>query len=72
MKITVRVKPNARVDDVAREGEVFLVKTRAQPHEGKANDAVIRLIANYFKVPRSSVSIVSGLNSRNKIIEISD
>lgn len=71
MKYSVKVKPKARIDEVTREGEVLIIKTKEPAHEGKANSAVIRLAAEFFRVPRSSVRIVSGLSSRNKIIEIS-
>jgi uncharacterized protein (TIGR00251 family) len=72
MKYAVKVKPNARIDEVIREGEMLIIKTKEPPHEGKANLAVIRLAAQFFKIPRSSVRIVSGLSSRNKVIEITD
>lgn len=70
MKYSVKVKPNARTDEVSREGDILIIKTKEPPHEGKANTAVIRLAAQFFKVPRSAVRIVSGLGSRNKVIEI--
>ena len=38
--------------------------------DGKANDAVIAILADYFEVSKSKVKIVGGLKSRNKIIEI--
>lgn len=70
MKITVKVKPNARTEEVIKEGDILTIKTKEPPREGKANNAVIRLAAEYYKLPRSAVRIISGLNSRNKIIEI--
>ena len=71
MKYSVKVKPGARTDEVFREGEILIIKTKEPPREGRANTAVIRLAAQFFKVPRSEVRIVSGLASRNKVIEIS-
>jgi uncharacterized protein YggU (UPF0235/DUF167 family) len=70
MKISVKVKPNARTEKVTEENGTLLIKTREPAREGKANEAVIRLSALYYKVPRSAIRIVSGLNGRNKIIEI--
>jgi uncharacterized protein len=72
MKISVKVKTNARTEEVTLESGVYIVKTRAQPHEGKANEAVIRLLAGYFKKPKSAIRIVTGAASKNKIIEIPD
>jgi uncharacterized protein (TIGR00251 family) len=70
MRYQVKVKPNSKTDEVIREGDTLIIRTRESAHEGKANSAVIRLAAEFFKVSRSSVRIVSGLSSRNKVIEI--
>ncbi len=70
MKISVKVKTGARVEEVTKENGVYLVKTKAPPHDGKANAAIIKLLAEYFKKPRSAIRIVTGAGSRNKIIEI--
>ncbi len=72
MRIFVKVKPNAKIEKVERIDEVHLiVSVKAPPVEGKANDAVLRLLADYFKVPRGNVKIISGLSSKNKVVEIS-
>lgn len=70
MKIQVKVKPNSRVEEVSRDGDIFLVRVKEPPKEGKANKAVVKLLAEYFKVPQHSVRVVSGLGSKNKVIEI--
>jgi len=70
MKIQVKVKPNSRTEEVSREGDDFVVKVREPPREGKANQAVITLLAEHFGVSRSQVRILSGFRSRNKIIEV--
>ena len=70
MKILVKVAPNSRVEEVHKEADRWLVRVKEPPREGKANRAVIKLLAEYFKVSQGSVSVVSGLGSRNKIIEI--
>ncbi len=72
VKFSVKIKTNARADEVIREGNQLSIKTKELPVEGRANKAVIRLISDYFGVPQSSVRIVSGLNSKNKIIEVKD
>ncbi len=71
MKITVLAKPNARREEVEelKEGS-FRVSVRESPHEGKANTATIRALAEYFSVPASCVQILSGHTSRQKLIEI--
>ena len=72
MRITVKVKPNSRINEVTKDNDEFVVKVKDPPKEGKANKSMIRLLAGYFKVPMDSVRIVSGSASRNKIIEISE
>lgn len=48
----------------------FVVYVSQPPEKGKANQAVIKIIAEYFKVSQKMVSIIFGATSRNKIIEI--
>jgi len=70
LKIRIRVAPRSSRDEVVKTGDDYLVRVKAQPKEGKANEAVIKLLAEYFEVTRSSVRITSGLSGRNKIVEI--
>lgn len=70
MKIKVKVTPNSKIEEVSRDGDRFIVRVKEPPKGGKANKAVIKLLAEYFKVPQSSVRFVSGLGSKNKVIEI--
>ena len=71
MRLRVRVKPGARVDSVSREPDgSLLVSVRARPQEGKANDAVVKAVAKFLRVPKSSVQITSGLSSRTKTLEV--
>ena len=70
MKIKVRVSPRSSRDEVVKAGDDYVVRVKAQPREGKANEAVIKLLAEHFGVTRSSVRITSGLSGRNKIVEI--
>jgi uncharacterized protein (TIGR00251 family) len=70
MKYIARVKAAARVDEVINEGNTLFIKTKAPAREGKANKAIIELLADFFKVNQSAIVIKSGLNGKNKIIEI--
>jgi len=72
MKIQAKVKPNSKTEEVSPEGGAFVVKVKEPPREGKANQAVIRLLAEHFGVPQSRVRIISGFRSKNKIIEIAE
>jgi uncharacterized protein (TIGR00251 family) len=70
MKIQVKVKPNSRTEEINQEGDSFIVKVKEPPKEGKANQAVIKLLAEHFGVPQSQVRILSGLRSRSKVVEV--
>jgi uncharacterized protein (TIGR00251 family) len=70
MRIQVKVKPNSRTEEVTREGDSFIVKVKEPPREGKANQAVIKLLAEHFSVPQSQVRILSGFSSKNKVVEV--
>lgn len=70
MKISVLVKPNARQNKVEQSETGYLIWTQAPPTENKANKAVIELLSEYFNIPKSKISIVSGLKSKRKIIDL--
>jgi uncharacterized protein len=69
--IQVKVKPSSRESLVEElEDGSFLVKLKAQPVDGKANAELIALLAKYFKVSRTSVTIKSGADARTKVVKI--
>jgi len=72
MRIPVKVKPNSKTEEVYQEGSGFVVKVKQPPKEGKANQAVTRLLAEHFGVPQSQVRILSGFKKRDKIVEIAE
>jgi uncharacterized protein (TIGR00251 family) len=70
-RINVKVKPNARVNSIVKNAEdSFEVKVTVPPEKGKANDKVIELLADYFKVPKSFITLVSGQSYKQKVFEI--
>lgn len=71
MKIFVRAKPNSKFVKVEKISDTeFRVAVCEPPKGGKANEAIIRVLAEYFRVPKSQVIIKTGQGSRNKIVEI--
>ncbi len=70
MKIQIKVTANARVEEVVKGESGYNVRVKAPAKEGKANRAVVKALAEHFKVPQSSIRILSGLNGKNKIVEI--
>jgi uncharacterized protein (TIGR00251 family) len=67
----VRVAPGARrTRVVGRHGDSWKVAVAAAPERGKANDAVVELLARTLGVPRRDISVVSGHTAREKIVEL--
>jgi len=70
MRVSVLVVPNARKNGVVEEGDHLKVYVRAPPVKGKANEAVIEVLAEFFGVKKSDIRIISGERSREKVVEI--
>ena len=72
MKIHVKGKPNSKAEELSHEGNSLIIKVKEPPKEGKANQAVIKLLAEHSGVPQSQVRILSGFRSKNKVIEVAE
>jgi hypothetical protein len=71
MKITVRVKPNARKNEVKQiDANNFVVSVTAPPVDDKANEKVVELLAEYFGKPKRSITIIRGGTGKIKVVEI--
>ena len=71
MKISVKVKPNSKEETVVPAGEnQYIIRVKEKALEGRANEAVIRSVSEYFHTSKSRIAVIKGLKSRNKIIEI--
>ena len=71
MKVSVKVIAHASRDAIEElGGNKFKVWVRALPEKGKANEAVIKILALNFDVPVGRVKLVSGLASAQKVFEI--
>ena len=55
---------------VGKHGTAWKIRVAAPPEGGKANDAVLRLLADTLQVPRRDVEIVSGHGAREKIVAL--
>ncbi|MCV7100153.1 DUF167 domain-containing protein [Mycobacterium palustre] len=70
--VVVRVKPGSRkgpLIEVGLDGELT-VYVREPAVDGKANEAVTRLLAKHFQLPKSRVELVSGVTSRRKVFRL--
>ena len=72
VRLRLRVSPGAaRAAVVGRHGDGWKVRVAARPSRGRANDAVVTLIADTLGVAWPNVRVVSGLSSRDKVVELS-
>lgn len=80
MKIFVKAKTGAKENRVIPpplklipeiEND-YIVLTKERPVEGRANETIVKLLAEYFKIPRSQVRLISGAASKRKMFEIGD
>jgi uncharacterized protein len=68
-RLRFRVSPRARRSElVGRHGDGWKVRVTAAPQGGKANEAVLDLLAERLELPRRSLSIVSGHTAREKVV----
>jgi uncharacterized protein (TIGR00251 family) len=71
MIFRVRVKSNAKTDSITvKENNELEVRVSAPPVDGKANKYLIQYLSGIFKVSKSAVVILKGLNTPYKTIEI--
>ena len=70
--IRVKVKPNARTSHLQppEDAGPWLAHLKSPPVEGKANQELLMLVADHFKVPRSAVTITAGQKGRLKRVKV--
>ncbi len=69
--LEVRVQPRARRNEVVGwQGTTLRVRVTAPPADGRANQAVVELLAEALGLPRSSIRLVSGAASRDKLFRV--
>lgn len=73
MKIIIKAKPGAREDKIEKVDEAnYIVHVQAPPIDGKANAAIVKILASHFDVSQSLVEIISGHMARVKVVEINN
>lgn len=70
MRLSVLVTPKSKHEKVEKTPSGYVVYVKEPPVDNRANEAVIRALADFFKIPRSQIAIRSGLKSRHKVIEV--
>jgi uncharacterized protein (TIGR00251 family) len=67
----VNFKPNSKQQKITEyEDGSLIVHLKSPPVDGKANEELIKLLAEKFDVPKSDIRIKSGLSSRQKLVKI--
>ena len=69
--LTLHIQPGAKKTEFAGlHGDALKIRLAAPPVDGKANEALIRFVADALKLPKSVVSLKSGHTSRRKVLEV--
>ena len=70
--ITIRVIPRAKKSEISQVLDDGTIKIRltAPPVEGKANKALVRFLADVFRIAPSNIEIISGVKGRKKVVLI--
>ncbi len=71
-RITIRAHPNAKKNAVKVEGRTVNIWITAPARDGRANRAIVELLARVLGIKKSQVRIIRGEKSREKIIEVPD
>lgn len=70
-RLGVTVSPGAaRSELVGRHGDGWKARVAAPPERGRANEALVELLAEALGVPRSAVRVVAGQRAKAKVVEV--
>jgi len=70
--LTLHIQPGAKKTEFAGlHGDALKIRLAAPPVDGKANEALIKFVAETLKLPKSAVNLKSGQTSRRKVLEVS-
>lgn len=71
--LRIKVKPNSRIEELMLQADgSYVARVKALPVDGKANAALIALVAGHFGLRKSEVSIKSGAAGKLKLVQIAD
>ena len=70
MKLQIKVFPKSSKERLVEKDGIIKAYVKAAPDKGKANKALIELIAREYKVRKNRVVILTGRTNRNKIVEV--
>ena len=69
--LTLHIQPGAKKTEIAGlHGDALKIRLAAPPVDGKANEALVKFVAEALKLPKSAVNLKSGQTSRRKVLEV--
>jgi uncharacterized protein (TIGR00251 family) len=73
MRLSIRLTPRSSHNKIIAQADgTFKAQVTSPPVDGAANQALLRLVSDYFDIPISQIAIIRGKNSRIKTVEIPD
>lgn len=71
MILKVHIQPGAKRNEIVGQyGDAIKIRLKAPPVEGRANEALINFLAEKLRIPKSSITIIRGHTSRQKVLSI--
>lgn len=71
-RLALRVTPGARSEAIEIADGHVVIKVRAKPKDGEANDAVLQALAAALGIARSRITLLRGATGRDKLVQVTD
>lgn len=69
--LQVKVKPRAKVSELTQASDgTWVAKLKSPPVDGKANEELVRLVAEKFQCGKAAVTIKAGASGRTKLVRV--
>ncbi|HSV94957.1 MAG TPA: DUF167 domain-containing protein [Spirochaetia bacterium] len=73
MRLTILAKPKKKQEKIVQIApNIYAVSVKEPPINGRANEAIIKSLSQYFSISRSKITLISGHTSQIKIVEVPD
>ena len=70
-RLSVKVIPKSGRSELKFDGKTLKAWLKSAPADGKANEELVRTLADKLSIPKSAVTIIRGFSSKNKSVDIS-
>ncbi len=74
MKINIKIHPSSKIKNLKKsdKDDIYDIYVKSPARENKANTEATEILSEFFNVPKSSIEIIHGLKSKNKVVEVID